>query len=382
MMAQVRWFVCLMFLPLSFALAQPQGSFYGAAIAVESQSSRERARAAKEGFMEVMLRISGTEEALLNEVVQSHATKALRYIEQYQYKPITDESLLEQGLRLSAMMKFSPAIIEKVLAEAQLPFWSNRPKTLVWLAVDDPVEGRMLVNNQNGGDIIASLEEAAGRRGLPLTYPLLDLDDRLAMPVDNVWEINEEAILAASERYDADVILVGRYSKTSKGELWSIWHYFHDGASRSYDSRVSASEDDVAESSPELIEAELFDRLGVEALYPLADFLADRYAIRSHTEAGGRLVVQVGGIGDFALYRQSLNYFEGLAAVSNVLIAGVRQDTLLLFLESEADIDKFLKMVALDGKLHDQSDDLQVSPSWQPIQRGTLENPLRFMWSS
>lgn len=382
MTAQIRRFVFLMLFPLSLAMAQPQGSYYGAAVAVESQSNNERARAAKEGFMEVMLRISGSEEALLNSVVMSHASQALRYVEQYQYKPIQDEALLTQGLRLNAVMKFSPAIIEKVLLEAQLPFWSNRPTTLVWLAVDDPVDGRTLVNKQNGGEIIASLEKAAGLRGLPLTYPLLDLDDRLAMPVDNVWEINEEAILAASERYDADVILVGRYTQTSKGELWSIWHYFHDGASRSYDSRISMSEEELENPSAALNQEALFDRLGVEALYPLADFLADRYAIRSHAEAGGRLVVQVGGIGDFSRYRQSLNYFEGLAAVSSVLIAGVRQDTLLLYLESEADIDKFLKMVALDGKLRDQNDSLEVSPSWQPIQRGTLENPLRFIWSS
>lgn len=364
-------------------MAQPQGEYYRAAVAVQSQSTTERSRAAKEGFMEVMLRISGSEAALINELVMSHATRALQYVEQYRYQPITDEALKEQGFALNAVMKFSPAIIEKVLTEAQLPFWSNRPTTLVWLAVDDPVEGRILVNKQNASGVVASLEHAAYLRGLPLTYPLLDLDDRLAMPVDNIWEINEEAILAASERYNADVILVGRYSPTSKGEIWSIWHYFHDGASRSYDSRVSAldAEDENAEQTP-IDEVALFDQLAVDALYPLADFLADRYAIQSHTEAGGRLVVQVGGIGDFSRYRQSLSYFEGLAAVSNVLIAGVRQDTLLLFLESEADIDKFLKMVALDGKLKNNDESVDLSPAWQQVQRGTLENPLRFTWSS
>ncbi len=350
--------------------AQLQKEYFRANVPVKTQTANERRQAAQKAFLQVILRVSGFESALADEQIRSKARRAQLYIEQYQYRPLEAEDLLAQGYRELLSLTFSRAAVEKLLRDTRQAIWSNRPRTLLWLVEDDPQYGKQLLNQQSAEPIIGAIAAAAQRRGLPLAYPLLDLDDQLALKAEDVWDVNEQAIAEASQRYGVDAILVGRYSTTSRGELWSIWQFFHAGTSLSYDGRIALEQDDA------------FATLGRAALDPLADFLAQRYAIQPQLEAGGRWVVQISGIGNFAAYRRSLNYLEGLGAVSDVKLAAVRQDTLLLYLESQAGVETFMKVLALDNKLRPASAPETVGPVWQQAPRGTLDNPLRFSWSS
>lgn len=371
MLARIRWLCIALLVPAHIAFAQPDAAYYQAVVPVQSQSANERQRAAQQAFLDVIFRISGFEAAASDPQIVEKSKQALRYVEQYQYGPLSHPELQAAGHSLMLSLSFSPAVIEKILNESRQPFWSNRPTTLVWLVEDDAEEGKQLLNKQSGVEAIASLEKAAGVRGMPLIFPVLDLDERLAVSAEKVWDVDETAILAASERYGADVVLVGKYSRTSRGELWSTWHFFHAGTSRSYDNRLRLGEEEYS-----------LDALGASALFPLADFLAERYAIQPFLETGSRLVVQLGGVRDFASYRRALDYLNGLAAVSQLHLAGVRHDTLLLYLDSGASVDKFLKVISLDNKLKVQSSDKAPGPVWEQVPVGTLENPLRFIWSS
>lgn len=354
------------------ANAQSKMDYFSAQVPVKTQGAQERRNAAGSALLQVLLRMSGSEQTIEDVRILKQVKKALNYVEQFQYQPLQDEALIKQGYRELVSLTFSAAVVKKILGDAQQPFWStSRPSTLVWLVEDNPEYGKQLINQQSDAAILQVLNKAAKQRGLPLSYPLLDLDDQLALSAEDVWDIDEEAIKAASERYRADTILVGRYSKTSRGRVLSSWQFFHAEVARSYDSRVAI--DDNGELDPVI---------GVEALYPVADFLAKRYANQPQLEAGGRLVVQVSDVDNFAKYRRSLSYLDGLAAVSKVQIVAVRQDTMLLFLESQAGVERFMSILNLDSKLRVKPDNNDLLPAWQQAPRGTLENPLKFSWSS
>ncbi len=350
--------------------AQTKLNYFSADVPVKTQNSSERASAARNALRQVLVRMSGSEHVLDDSLVLQKSKNALSLVEQYQYAALESEVLKEEGYEEMLSFTFSSSMVRKILTDSQKPFWSvNRPTTLIWLVEDTAEAGRQLLNQQSESFIIQSLADAADRRGLPVMFPLLDLDDQLALSADDVWNVNESVILDASQRYDADVILVGRYSQTSRGELWTIWQFFHAGMSQSYDGRF-------------VLEDEKADGLvGINALDPLADFLAQRYAISPRLEATGRLVMQVSGITNFGSYRQSLDYLEGLAAISDIQLAAVRQDTVLVVFESEASIDKLLSAFALDGKLYPRSNASPAVPVWQQVPQGTMENPLRFEWS-
>lgn len=345
--------------------------YFRASVPVKSQKRLERKSATEDALLKVLVRMSGSVELQYDDRVLQILNRASSYVEQFQYEALSSAELKEQGYRERLTVNFSASGVRKILNSVQMPFWSvNRPNTLIWLVEDNLEFGKQLLSQSSDAPIVQSLTLAAKARGLPLSFPVLDLDDRLAVSADDVWAVNEAAIIEASARYGADVILVGRYSQTSRGEVWSIWQFFHAGQTLSYDSRVVLDE-------PANVE-----KLGSDALYPLADFLADRYAIQSGGEERDRFVVKVIGVHDFSVYRESLDYLEGLAAVSSLHIAAVKDDSLLLYLESEASIEKLMSVINLDKKLTPiQSENDQV-PVWQRAPRGSLDDPIQFRWSS
>lgn len=364
-------FVSIPFLTGGHVFANSQINFFQASVPVKSQQRDERRKATEEALFQVLVRMSGSRDIIENEEVLNQLKNAPRYIQQFQYENLESEELLEQGFTDLLMVKFSQSAVRKVLNRSGLPYWAeNRPKTLVWVVEDMEDLGRSLLNQYSDAEVINSLQASAQARGLPLSFPVLDLQDQQVLSPDDVWDFNEEAIIEASQRYAADVILVGRYSQTSTGNVWSIWQFFHAGATQSYDARLDA----------ESIEAG--SQVGPEALAPLADFLAGRYAFHSSGELSDRLVVQLSGVTDFRDYRKSLDYLEGLAAISSLQVAAVRGDSMLLYLASDASVEKLLSVITLDSKLDIVDEGLELGPVWQSAPKGSAENPLKFSWSS
>ncbi len=352
---------------LSFA----QGDYYQGTVPVKSQQAKERRSATEDALLQVLVRMSGSLDPQYDDQILQRLSRASNYVEQFQYQALESETLKDEGYRELLTLSFSAGAVRKILGDANMPFWSeNRPSTLIWLAEDNVEFGKQLLNQASDSPIVASLVDAGQSRGLPILFPVLDLEDRIALSADDVWSVDEAKLVEASARYGADVILVGRYSQTSRGEVWSIWQFFHAGASQSYDSRVTL--DDPKSSAI----------LGEDALFPLADFLAERYAILSRGEDSGRLVVEVDGVSDFRAFRKSLDYLEGLAGVSALQVAEVKDDGLLLYLESEASIDKLMSTINLDSKLVVVADAENALPEWQRGPKGSVENPLQFRWAS
>lgn len=121
---------------------------------------------------------------------------------------------------------FVASRIEQALRELGTPVWGpERPLTLLWVAVDDGAGGRALLGAGGATDFGTPLSEsmtaliesvrgeltaAAEERGLPIAWPLLDLEDLSAVSATDVWGGFEDRIVAASVRYRADAVLIGR----------------------------------------------------------------------------------------------------------------------------------------------------------------------------
>lgn len=345
--------------------------YYRAVVPVKSQSAAERKHAAQKGMEEVLVRMSATSEVLKNGRVQAAVDKAQSYLEQYQFRLVKDEALREQGYREEMYLVFSPELIRQLLHKAGVRFWSegNRPKVLLWLVEDDAQYGKQLLNaDSTAADgevnaVIVALEEAARVRGLPLSYPLLDLEDQMAIGPEDVWRMREDKIREASKRYSASVILVGRYSSTSKGELWSTWQYYHLDFNQNWDTRAAAA-----------------NQFAMEALAPLNEFLAQRYAVVPGVQdENAALVLRLAGINSFKQFRQALDYLSGMAMIRDVSVIEASDGELLLALRSDANFERFTAAVQLDRKIQLVPQQTHL-PEWQQLPQGTRENPAHFEW--
>lgn len=353
--------VCLaVFLSVMSTLALAQNlNFFSASVPVKSQSASERERAAALGLRQVMVRMSGVTQLDEYPDLPAALSKASRSIEQFHYEQVKDRDGAAQE---HLVMTFSSAAIETALKQAGLPYWPvNRPSILVWLVEDDVAEGKNLVNDTTT-PVVQGLLEVAQQRGLPLRFPLLDLEDQLAINAEQVWNLNEEAVLDASSRYGADTVLLGRFTRTFSGQWWTTWQFFHKGEGRLYDLR---HEDPVT--------------VGQQALTPLADYLAEFYALKSNPDADGAalLYVQVRPVGNFGAYRKILDYLDRLAVVTSLGVAAVTQDSLLLSVQLNGDWNQLLKAISLDNKLRART--AQTTEPWMAA-GGVEEQPLQLEW--
>lgn len=345
-------------------LAEPVEGLYTTDVLVSSQGRAERVRAAGEGLAEVLLRVSGHPPALRHPEVRQALKRAQRYVSEFSYES-TEETLETGGAIKPAhklILKYSASQVEQLLRKAQQPIWpSNRPNLLVWLVIDEFPSGRRLVGDAPVQD---SLRAAALRRGLPMIYPLLDLQDQIALSADALWDMDEASVLAASRRYHADGILVGRYSQTSRGQWLANWKLLHKDEAVIFD---SASEE--------------FERMLNGGLDQVADYLAGLYAIVPGEQGPDAVVVQLSGVDDFASYAAALNYLDGLAMVRHAALVAVRGDTLLLNLFTEGDLSQLLDTLALDNKLIPANEGGSLSlPGSRYSTKGSAENPLQFRW--
>lgn len=358
------WFgpwLALWLLALTPPLSAGEQNLYSAAVPVSSQSVPARARAASEGLAKVLVRASGvTDITSASSNVQQILSNASQYVDRFHYEQIPDGY---GGVSEQLVMSFTPAVIERLLQQAGLPLWPvNRPEVLVWLVVDSPEEGRRLTNDPST-QVARGLLKGAAERGLQLKWPLLDLDDQLAINANDVWSFEESVIMEASERYQVDTILVGRYTQTSAGQWWTSWQYFHRGDNQFYDLRL---EDGVL--------------AGERALAPIADYLADRYSVFTNTKGEPRMMIQISAVEDFSDYRGVLDYLRQLALVTSSRLVSVNGSTLLMAVQLSGDEQKLRNALSLDKKLRLEAEPSVSSSPWTAVPSGTESNPLRLEW--
>src|SRR5690606_30642667 len=131
------------------------------------------------------------------------------------------------------------AAIERILRSANVTVWGNdRPLTLVWLAVDwgqgereivaagdAPMDAEAALRIERNRLLRERVHEAATRRGIPVAFPLLDAEDLQQVNFADVWGGFDDRLLAASHRYGASSVLVGRLRPGAVGgNRWS-WHF-------------------------------------------------------------------------------------------------------------------------------------------------------------
>ncbi len=338
-------------------------AIFEATVPVESQSANERSRAARAGMRTVLLRIAGSQDVLASPVIRDGVGQARRYIEQYRYTTLDEADEVNEGPQQAIVISFTQSLLTELLQDAQVPYWPlNRPTVLVWL-VEDSADGRNLVNDPES-PLLSSIFDVAKQRGLGLKLPLLDLDDQLALSGDQVWDLDEAALFAASERYAASTLLIGRYSQTSGGDWFTSWQFFHRGESQFTDMR---SDD------PEQIAA--------IAINPLADYLAQRYSVLAGDTHASGIVIRVDGIGGFEHYRGILNYLDKVVLIEDHEILHVKQDALYISLQINGEIEQLRNALSLDRRLmSDDFSEAESIPQWALSSLGTFENPLRYRW--
>ena len=201
---------------------------------------------------------------------------------------------------------------------------------LVWVAVSEGQDRRIL-GEDDVGDVTVTLLDQARQRGVPLLFPILDLEDAYQISTAEVWGAFLDRVDSASLRYNPDAVLTGRVQQEI-GNRWSGKWSFRIGS-------VWQSVENVGFSSEELAR---------RMINLLADEMASRYALGS---SQGNVKLMVEGVMDLPDYAELSRYLETLTPVLNSSVIGLQDDVVEFELQTEGQYEQLVKIIELDERL-------------------------------
>lgn len=271
------------------ALAERVVGLYQAEVEVEDG----RDQAFSDALAAVLVRMTGRRDVSERPGIRPLLENARAYAQQFR-QPAPDR----------LWVAFDGSALERELTERDQPVWgAERPVTLLWIAIDGGGGKRFVMaperEFEEEGALRDAVADAAARRGLPVVYPLMDAEDRRQASFAEVWGGFDDSILAASARYGADAVLVGRMNADDLGH--GRWTLLDGGGVQRWTG-----------SAPESI-----DRL--------ADLFAARFAVVSSGEVHS-MRLAVSGIDSIADYGQASRFLARLTAIDSLQLESVEQD--------------------------------------------------------
>ncbi|WP_323847200.1 DUF2066 domain-containing protein [Microbulbifer magnicolonia] len=347
--------LCALVLP---AQARVIPDLYEVVEAVPSRGATDRASAGSRGLERVFVRVTGDAAIGSNPQLQPVLQEAQQYIQGYRYTSEDNQLYLH--------LSYDPQAVADQVHKLGLPMWpNNRPGTLVWMAVDTLQGGRSALRGDDSPELFAALEAMAIERGLPVDFPVMDLNDQRNLPLGNLWALDERAAEQAGVRYRPDATLMGRLLQAS-GQRWQAsWLLIHGGRSYAFDASGSSLEE-----------------VALRGIDEAANLLAQRYAVRPDGGSGQQstVIVELSGVDSFADYTEAGAYLQGLAQVSRADLLSVDGDRMRVALTTSARMQNLRDALALNRKLQAQADSESIDLSGYRAPLGSAENPLRYRW--
>lgn len=323
----VRHFFVLFISFISFTscvLANQFENLYQGNIIVDRQDEQQLKELA---LQQVLIKVSGNPQVNKLDESQQLLQNTQSLLSQFGYRNIENNRYF--------MAVFDPSKINQALKEMQQPVWGEtRPQTLVWLIVDSDSERQLISDamiNGNQDDVLSFvLKSAQQQRGISLRFPLMDLDDNLAVSLSDVSGRFFDQIAEASERYDASLFAVANL-KQKEGEAWDLeWALVYNNP-QSKKNEVVASEQLRGEKS--VILTEMTDKI--------ANYYANQYAILETDADKFSQSIYISGISSLQQHEKLNQVLSGILAIASYEVVSVDAMQVKVNVKVNGGIDSF-----------------------------------------
>lgn len=307
-------------------------SLYQAEVTLISQGAGERKAAAARALGQVVVKLTGNPQAAGNPVVRRAMANAESFI--------TDSSASESSsdqegntavggvpvYKTVMTFAFDPGSVDALVAGAGMNYWGgNRPRPILWLAIDDG-RGARLVNSQQLA-VVKPLATRGLERGLRFGLPAGSAVEQAA--VQTIWAQTPAPMLPLTSRYGNQTQLLGRVYRAGSG--WTA-----DWVLSSGDAELSRWS--YSDPSPQRAIASGADGA--------ADALARRDAVAMNVGTPGTLDIEIAGLRDANGYTRAIGYLQTLAVVRSLRVLVAEPDRLQVQLDLAVGPEGFARFVA------------------------------------
>lgn len=180
-------------------------TLYEVEVSVPSQSADARSEAIREGFQEVLVKLTGNQNIDKNKIIRSSLNKADYFVQEYSYSSPTVTSAT-YNLRI----KYNEQDVRRLLRKAGAASWGEtRPLILVWLATVNDRHEVDILGVETEHAMLERFKREGQRFGLPLIFPVMDVADMEKITSDNITAVALPELKEASKRYEPDALLIG-----------------------------------------------------------------------------------------------------------------------------------------------------------------------------
>jgi len=318
---------CFLILLPALAGATTGQDLFEAEVPVSSQQPGERNAAMKTALARVLVRVTGQRSLPEQGPARSMLEDPNRFVQQYRYFTVPDS----KPPRLMLRVRFDGDGIRRALRQQGVSYWggSERPDTLIWLAVEEQGR-RTIVSAQDSSAAYEQLQQAARQRGVPLLFPLMDLEDQSRVRFGDIWGGFFDQVLVASDRYNPQAVLIGRLNRGQSGNWMARW-----------DMQVSGKRSSWSDSNIQL------DKLLQAGIDNVADNLASSLAVTGSGADGSRVKITVEDINTLTAYARVNDYLSSLTAVRQLQVEQVFGSTVTYGLQLNGSLSGLTRTIAI-----------------------------------
>ena len=355
--------LCLALMP-GYARAVLVEDLYRVELPIEDQSTAKRLDAFNEAFRQLLIKISGSDAAFENPGLKRPLSNSSRYVLQFRYvmrkqAPLaevpaqaTDVSDAAGGVSADAseidvlhlIVTFNRELVESLLRENGVPLWGReRPSSLLLVHYSESNAAGILLSGDTEAAIVNEFDEQARRKGLPILFPLLDLEDRaiLGGALDLLPDAARMEALAL--RYAPDVMVSGVVNSMARDSWQARWQARFNDKLFNWSNRASSRQ-------------QLID----QSLAQLASTLASEYALASGPVADQDVLFRVEGVTDVRDYIRVLNYLQSLDAVEEAGLVRIESQLVTYRVRLRNSAEDLHRLIAL-GYVLEQVDLPQIN---------------------
>lgn len=313
----------------------------------KAPTNGDMAAAQSQALGDVLIKVTGKRDILTQPAVVKALAAPGDYVQHYGYQDVGPVKFLKAD--------FDVAKVNALIAQSKFALLGPvRPQMAIWLVLDQGE--RRILQDQSSDGWAAALRAQTQAMGLPISIPLMDLDDNMAVNATDVWGRFADPILQASQRYGAEMVVLGKLAP--EGEKWSIdWGLYGTKPG--------------AQAGGELVELTKGAGTGSQAEVAqgfadtLAGWLVQSYGTRISGVVSSQVLVVEGLAGiDGMIEMQKM--LQGMATITKVAIGKLEGDKVTFNLSLQGDKAELVRGLQLESRLHQIEDN---------------ESGLRYQWS-
>ncbi|MCZ6668462.1 MAG: DUF2066 domain-containing protein [Gammaproteobacteria bacterium] len=341
--------ICMLVLLIGMSTLQPLQAvvveeLYSIELPVADQTTSLRLGAFGEAFKLVVIKVSGSDDALRSPAFKRPMQSSARYVKQFRYINRKDEDAegFDSG-QLFLKIDFNQQLIEGLLRENDFPIWGReRPGSLLIISYDVN-ETIQLVSGDTTPEMVALIDEAAVKLGLPVLFPLMDLEDIMLINIADIVSRQYEAIEIMADRYAPDALVIGQIIGRS-GEGWNgDWEVRFEDQIFKWEYKDSSRQNVVD-----------------QGIKHLARVLALEYALEDHRRVEESLYLSVSSLTEFKNLISVQKYLESMSVVDSVRVSLVSAHEVTFIIKLRNSSEDFQRLIEL-GEVLEQLELPQIN---------------------